>query len=165
MGASLLSAAPIPTAAMSGAARRPPVAILVTSPASPVAPSAASVAASVPPSASSASLVPGASCGPPGPVLTATTSASASIWCAGVSVMLSVVLTASLLVPAGQVDVRAPGGRGRPVTGRRRRTRHAALLPAGTGAAAGCGSRLGRQAEGREIGVAEAEHGHQVADR
>src|SRR5262249_56146236 len=144
-------------------AGRPRVAIWGTSPASPVAPSAASVAASVPPSASSASLVPGASCGPPGPVLTATTSASASIWCAGVSVMLSVVLTASMLVPAGQVDVRAPGGRGRPVTGRRRRTRHAALLPAGTGAAPRGGAPPGQQAGGPANPVAAAPPRHPLA--
>ena len=91
MGASPPSA-PIPTATMSGAASRPPVAILVTSPASPVAPSAASMPASVPPSASSMSLVPGALGRPSAPLHTATTSASASIRWGEVFVMLSVVL-------------------------------------------------------------------------
>ena len=103
MGASPPSA-PMPTAAMTGAASWPPVAILVTSSALPVAPSAVSVPASVPPSASSMSLVPGAGCGPSAPLHTAMTSASASISWGEVSVMLSVVLTASMLVlrrPAG----------------------------------------------------------------
>src|SRR5262245_3282631 len=170
---------PIPAATISGATSRPPVAILVTSPASPVAPSAASMLASVPPSASSMSLAPGAGCGPSAPLDTATTSASASIRWGEASVMLKVVLTASMLVPAGQVDARAfvhaavvrwpprPPVCARRGAGRTPGWMRSALRVADDGIRRRRLTRLrgGRQVEDGEIGVAEIEHGHQVADR
>src|SRR6516164_11222272 len=188
------AAAPMPTAAISGAASLPPDGILVTSPASPVAPRVASVCASAPPSASSTSLVPETGTAPFSCFMTPMTTASAAARWGEASLMCNVIPTASMLVPARALLA----GTGRPVPGTVRATGTAPWpMACGHGGAPGrdgrghpvCAVRSaatrsalavddrrqvhrGRALPGRhrqldraEVRAGEIEHGHEVADR